>query len=241
MATLSGRKIIVIGGTSGIGHAVAAAAQAEGARIVIASSRQASVDAALAGLPGATGAAIDVGDESSVAAFFDGIGGFDHLVYTAGDWTAAGSGALRSLDLASAGGIFRTRFWGALAAIKHGLAGIAATGSITLTSGVIAHRPQPGQALGSAMAGAVEHLAAALAVDLAPIRVNVVCPGAIATPIWERMPAAARSERLQKMTARLPLPRIGEPAEIAETYLHLMKAEYTTGQRLMVDGGLTLV
>lgn len=244
MATsLAGKKIVVIGGSSGIGFAIAAGALAEGASVVIASRQRAGVDTALARLasPGAGGTTIDVTDETSVAAFFGGVGAFDHLAYTAGDWTAAGSGPIRDLDLGAAGDIFRVRFWGALAAVKHALKRLASDGSITLTDGVIAHRPQKFQALSSAMTGAIEHLAQALAVDLAPIRVNAVCPGMVATEVWNRLPPAQREERLVRRTQRQPLPRPGAPAEVAETYLHLMRASFTTGQALRVDGGLSLV
>ncbi len=240
---LADRKIVIIGGSSGIGFAIARGALEAGARVVIASSRRASVEAALTKLTSAkaSGTTIDVADESSVSAFFDGVGAFDHLAYTAGDWTAAGSGPIGDLDLAAANAIFRIRFWGALACVKHALKRLDGAGSITLTDGIVAHRPQKFQALSSAMTGAIEHLAQALAVDLAPVRVNAVCPGMVATEVWDRLPPAQREERLVRRTARQPLPRPGAPAEVAEAYLHLMRASFTTGQVLRVDGGLSLI
>ncbi|HPU14978.1 MAG TPA: SDR family oxidoreductase [Polymorphobacter sp.] len=242
MAELAGKRIVVIGGSSGIGFGVATAALAAGAEVIIASRRQSQVDEACAALgAGASGQALDVSDEAAVAAFFAHVGAFDHLVYSAGDWTTAGSGAIASLDLDAARAVFDIRFWGALACVKHALGTLAADGSITLTDGSMAHRPVNGRAVTSAMLGAVEHLARSLAVDLAPIRVNAVCPGAIATPAWDFIPADQRASRIAQMTARTPLPRMGEPAEIALTYLHLMQATYTTGQVLRVDGGLSLV
>jgi NAD(P)-dependent dehydrogenase (short-subunit alcohol dehydrogenase family) len=87
------------------------------------------------------------------------------------------------------------------------------------------------------MGGAVEHLALGLAVDLAPVRVNAVCPGLILTEHTNQMPAAM----IQAFTASLPLPRGGSPAECAQAYLYLMRAGYTTGQVLRVDGGGTAV
>ena len=91
------------------------------------------------------------------------------------------------------------------------------------------------------MAGSIEHLVRGLAVDLAPIRVNGVCPALIRTDVWNSIPEAGREERFKKMTERQPLPRIGEPEEVAEAYLYLMKGGYTTGQVLRVDGGATSV
>jgi len=241
--TLNGKRVAVIGGSSGIGFAVAQGALAEGARVVVGSSNAANVDAAVARLGrGASGAAIDVRDEASVAAFFERLGAFEHLVYTAGDWSPTrGGGAIAQLDLNGANSTFTVRFWGALAAIKHAQGRIALDGSITITDGAIAHRPRKGAALSTAMAGAIEHLTRALAVDLAPLRVNAVCPGYVSTEVWNSIPEDRRAAQLTKMTERLPLPRVGSPAEVAEAYLYLMRGGYSTGQVLIVDGGMTLI
>jgi NAD(P)-dependent dehydrogenase (short-subunit alcohol dehydrogenase family) len=150
-------------------------------------------------------------------------------------------GSIRDLDLSAVTAMFGVRFVGALAAIKHALPHLAADGSITLTSGTLAHRPMKGMPLATASAGAGEHLVMGLAVDLAPIRVNGVCSGAAATEMWDRYPADVREAQFKRMTEKLPIPRMGTPEELAETYLHLMRATYTTGQILRVDGGQTLV
>jgi NAD(P)-dependent dehydrogenase (short-subunit alcohol dehydrogenase family) len=145
------------------------------------------------------------------------------------------------MDLDAGRSVFGVRFWGAMAAVKATLAGISTNGSITLTNGVVAHRPRPGAALASAMAGAVEHLARGLAVELAPVRVNCVCPGYVRTGIWDSIPADSREARLTEMTKTLPLPRVGEPEEVAEAYLFLMRCGYATGQVLKIDGGMSIV
>ena len=120
--------------------------------------------------------------------------------------------------------------------VKHGLGSISEDGSITLTDGVVAHRPRKGAPISTAMAGGIEHLARSLAVEIAPIRVNAVCPGIILTEVW----GSSSEEQVLQMTRRQPLPRGGDPAEVAEAYLYLMRATYTTGQVLIVDGGRTL-
>jgi len=241
--TLHAQRIIVIGGSSGIGFAVAQGALREGAEVVIGSSSAAKVDAAVTRLgAGATGSTIDVRDETSVAAFFEHTGRFDHLVFTAGDWGAIrGAPPIAQLDLTAAHAVFTVRFWGALAAVKHAQGRISTHGSITLTDGVVAHRPRKGAALNTAMAGAVEHLTRSLAVDLAPVRVNAVCPGLVLTEVWNSIPETQRAEQLRKMTERLPLPHAGDPAQVAEAYLYLMRGNYSTGQVLVVDGGMTLI
>jgi len=241
-ANLNGKIVAVIGGSSGIGFAVARAALDDGAEVVIASSQQAKVDAAVAKLgAGVRGAAVDVTDEASVAGFFEQLGGFHHLAYSAGDWGARPSGPISDLELGAANSVFAVRFWGAVAAVKHAARTIAQDGSITLTDGMYAHRPSKGGALSSAMLGAIEHLARALAVDLAPVRVNAICPGLILTEIWDSIPQEHRAERLKRMTERQPLPRGGDPAEVAQAYLYLMRGGFTTGQVLKVDGGSSVV
>lgn len=243
MSTLRTQRVVIIGGTSGIGFAVAQGAIADGAQVVVGSSNAANVTAAAERLgSGTSGWAVDVREEKSVAAFFERVGPFDHLVFTAGDWGATrGGGAVAQMDLTAAHATFTVRFWGALAAIKHAQGRISSQGSVTITDGVVAHRPRKGAVLSTAMAGATEHLTRALAVDLAPLRVNIVCPGLILTEVWNSVPADQREEQHKRMTERQPLPRIGLPAEVAQAYLYLMRCGYATGQVLVVDGGRTLV
>jgi NAD(P)-dependent dehydrogenase (short-subunit alcohol dehydrogenase family) len=102
-----------------------------------------------------------------------------------------------------------------------------------------AHRPQKGSAIATAMAGCVEHLILGLAVELAPIRVNAVCPGAIRTEIWDQFPDHLREVEFARIGRQL-LARIGEPDEVAEAYLYLMRGGYTTGQVIRVEGGSAL-
>lgn len=238
-AELQGKTIIVVGGTSGIGRAVAEGATTQGARVIVGSSTPEKLAEARA--RGLDARAVDVRDEPLVAAFFEDVGAFDHLVYTAGDWDARGGGLLSSLDLAAAHATFAVRFWGALAVIKHAQPHIAADGSITLTDGMIAHRPRAGATVSTAMAGAIEHVVRGLAIELAPVRVNAVCPGYIDSGIWSSMASEERAERLAQLTKRFPLARPGKPQEAAEAYLYLIRASYTTGQVLEVDGGMGLV
>ena len=237
-ASLDGKTVVVIGGASGVGFAIAEAARDAGARVVIGSSQPANVEAAVARLGGgATGSVIDVADEASVAGFFEALGPFDHLAFTAGDWGGNMYAPTRDMDLTAARDGLNVRFWGALAVAKHGCRNIAPDGSITLTGGLLAHRPMKGAPLVTAVAGAIEFLTLGLAVDLAPVRVNAVCLGIVMTERTRSMPET----RLRAFTERLPLPRGGAPAEAAEAYLYLMRGGFTTGQVLRVDGGASAV
>jgi NAD(P)-dependent dehydrogenase (short-subunit alcohol dehydrogenase family) len=237
MAKLDGSKVVVIGGASGVGFAVAAAALAAGAEVVVGSSQAHRIEAAAERLgEGATGRTVDVKDEASVGAFFEAVGAFDHLAFTAGDWGHM-LGATRDLDVEASKARMEVRFWGAARAAKHAIRQIAKEGSITLTGGMLAHRPIPGAPLTTASAHTTEGLAMGLARDLAPIRVNAVCLGLI---LSEQVQGWG-DNMIKGYTAGLPLPRAGTVEEAAEAYLYLMRATYVTGQVVRVDGGGSLV
>lgn len=237
MAKLDGATVLVIGGASGVGFAVAAAALEAGANVIIGSSQTSRVEAAAKALGrGAIGRTVEVKVEASVASFFDAAGAFDHLVFTAGDWGHM-FGATRDLDVEASKARLEVRFWGAVRAAKHATRQIAGDGSITLTGGMLAHRPLPGAPLTTASAQTTEGLALGLARDLAPIRVNAVCLGLILSEQAQNMGEAM----IKGFTANLPLPRGGTVEEAAEAYLYLMRNTYVTGQILRVDGGGSLV
>jgi NAD(P)-dependent dehydrogenase (short-subunit alcohol dehydrogenase family) len=159
------------------------------------------------------------------------------LAITAGDYDQRVFASTEDLDLAFVREAFEVRVWGSLAIIKHGPRKIAPDGSITLTSGMLAHRPSKGSPLPTVVVGAVEHLVRGLAVDLAPRRIDGVCPGLTLTELI----APQAPERIRAATAGLPLPRAASPGEAAAAYLYLMLNGYVTGQILPVDGGGLLV
>jgi len=235
----AGQRVLVIGGSSGIGFAVAQAACDAGAAVTIASSTSAKLETALARLDGVNGALLNVTDEVAVAAFFAAAEPFDHIAFTAADWGQISHTPLAKTDIPAAATMFDVRVWGALAVAKHAAPRMVPGGSITLTNGMAAHRPQPGLAVAVTMAGAIEHLVMGLAVELAPIRVNGVCPGAIRTEAWDELPPEFRAVQEARLAGQI-LPRVGETAETAEAYLYLMRGTYTTGQTLRVEGGWSL-
>jgi NAD(P)-dependent dehydrogenase (short-subunit alcohol dehydrogenase family) len=237
---LGEKRIVVLGGSSGIGLAVAQRAAHEGATVVIASSRKAHIDEALARLPAAAeGHVLDLADADATQALFARLGSFDHLVFTAGETLQLGS--LATTDVDAARRFFALRYWGAYCAAKYGSGNIRAGGSIVFTSGIAGQRPQAGWALGASICAAMEGLTRALAVELAPIRVNIVSPGIVRTPLWSDMTEADRKALYQGTAGRLPVGHVGDAEEIAEAYLYLMRQSYSTGHVLVVDGGAVLV
>jgi len=236
---LTGQRIVVIGGSSGMGLATAHAAAAAGAIVTIASSSKERIDAALAELPDSCdGAVLDVRDEAAVADLFARVDALDHVVFTAGDQTDRR--ALKELPLDQARRAFDVRFWGAVAVAKHAAPRIRPGGSITVTTGTIGVRPVPGAALASAGSAAAEGLTRGLAVDLAPVRVNAVRSGAIRTPLWDAIPEPQRATVLDTFAQRALTKTVGEPQQIAAAHLYLMENQFVTGTVLTVDGGLIL-
>ncbi len=237
---LTGQRAVLLGGTSGIGLATAHALSARGARVVVASSRQASVDKALAALPGgAEGYAVNLADADETAAFIAGLGDFDHLVYTAGEPLALMP--VDALDIEAARSFFTLRFFGALNAVRAAAPRLRPGGSITLTTGIAKDRPGPGWAVAASICGAVEALTKALAVELAPLRVNAVSPGVVRSPLWSGMDEADREAMYEGIGKSLPAGRVGEVEDIAQAYVHLISQSYTTGTVLTIDGGTILV
>jgi NAD(P)-dependent dehydrogenase (short-subunit alcohol dehydrogenase family) len=236
---LKGKRIVVLGGSAGIGRAVAEQAAREGAKVVVGSSNAARVAAAVADMPGAEGHAVNLRAEPEVKAFFERLGAIDHLVYTAGEELMLAP--LDGLDLAKARAFFELRFWGALSAVKAARPHLARDGSIVLTSGTAGLRPHAGFVIGSSICGAMEAVTRTLAVELAPIRVNIVTPGFVDTDLWSNVPEAARRQMFADAAAKLPVGRIGKAADIAEHYLGFLRGAYVTGQSLVVDGGGVLV
>jgi len=237
---LSNKKVIVLGGSTGIGLAVAKAAAEEGALITLVSQNREKLEKAAAQMPGGAEVySVNLSEEENIRGFFDSYGNFDHLVYTAGENLALS--AIAQTDLAAARRFFNIRYWGALAAVRYAAPHIHKTGSITLTGGIAALRPQAGWGIGASICGAMEAFTRAMAVELAPIRVNLVAPGLVRTGLWNSMPEVDRENLFAAVAKALPTGRIGEAEEVALTYLYLMKQPYSTGQSIVVDGGNVLV
>ncbi|MFE3503604.1 SDR family oxidoreductase [Kitasatospora sp. NPDC059146] len=233
---LKEQHVVVLGGTSGIGLATAALAAERGARVTVVSSRPDSAHRALATLPTGTAAeTADLTDTHQVSALFDRLGPLDHLVYTAGDPLALMT--VDAMDLDAARALFTLRYFGALDAVRAATPQLRPGGSITLTSGTAGLRPVPGWSVPASICGAVEALVRALAVELAPIRVNAVRAGMIRTPLWSGLPETDREQLYARTAAALPLRRIGDPEDTAEAYAYLMEQRFATGTVLTVDGG----
>lgn len=229
---LKNTKIVVVGGGSGIGYAVAQKAANAGADVVIASRSVQKLRAAAKHLGSCVEVEqVDASDEQSVVDFFRRIGPFDHLAATIKPQLP--SGRFIENEVAAVNAAFEAKFWGQYRLAKHGAQYIRPNGSIVLTSGIASQRSYLRYSAVSAMNAATEALSKAIATELSPIRVNTVCPGFVDT----EPPTPARAKYVKTLSPSLPLNRLGTANEVAEAYLYLFGNPYSTGSVIVVDGG----
>lgn len=227
---LNGKTVVVIGGSSGIGAAVAEQARSRGAQVVLAGRRLSS-----ALHNGLRSEPVDVTDNASLQRLFESVGRFDHLVYTAGPAVQAKN--LQDTDLQLAQDNFNVKLWGALRAIQLALPLLDEHGSIVLTSGQLGRKLVPGQFIKIGINAATEALGKQLAKELAPRRVNVVSPGVIDTPAYAGLSEDQRKAMYAKVGQALPVGRVGQAYEVAAGYVLAMENAFMTGSVIDVDGG----
>jgi NAD(P)-dependent dehydrogenase (short-subunit alcohol dehydrogenase family) len=232
-AELNQARVLVVGGSSGIGLAIAAAGAEAGAAVTIASRSQTRLESAVNAL-GKTARAVplDTGDVAAVERFFANEAPWDHIVVSAAQTP---SGPVRSLSLADAKIAMESKFWGAYRVARA--AKICEGGSLTLVSGFLSVRPSANSVLQGAINAALEALARGLALELAPVRVNAVSPGLIATPLWSGMTNDKREAMFASAAQRLPARRVGQPEDIANAVMFLVTTPFATGSTVRVDGG----
>ncbi|KVS72695.1 SDR family oxidoreductase [Burkholderia cepacia] len=230
---LDDQRVLVVGGSSGIGEATARAFAEAGATVTIASRDAARLAASKDRIGyGVSTGVMDITDDASVRAFLDSAGEFDHVVVSAAQ-TATGS--VRGLALDDAYAAMDSKFWGAYRIARA--VRIRQGGSLTFVSGFLSVRPSKNSVLQGAINAALESLARGLALELAPVRVNTVSPGLIATPLWSKIDAEARDRMYEGAAARLPAGRVGQPEDVANAVLYLASTPYATGSTVLVDGG----
>ncbi|NEW05075.1 SDR family oxidoreductase [Paenibacillus sp. SYP-B3998] len=232
---LHNKKVVIIGGSSGIGFATAQQALAQGAEVIIASRSEEKLRKAKEEL-GAKAASyvLDTTQEQEVKAFFETVGSFDHLVVSAAETSG---GPFLETETAKARQLFENKFWGQYYATKYGTPHISKNGSITLFSGVVAYKSMIGSSTLGAVNAAVSNLGQTLALELAPIRVNVVSPGIINTPSRSKMPEEARNQFYDAIANKLPVKRVGRAEDVAQSVLYLIQNGFVTGTVLHVEGG----
>jgi NAD(P)-dependent dehydrogenase (short-subunit alcohol dehydrogenase family) len=233
--SLAGAHVVVVGGSSGIGLAVARHAVAAGARVTIGSRSQDKLDLAAKAIGGqvATGV-LDVTDEDSVRAFFAGAGALDHLVVCPGDMAV---GAVTEVGADDIRRCLDTKIVGQLLSVRHAVGGLAEDGSIVLISGGAGFKAYPGLSVTAAANAGIGAMGQSLALELAPVRVNVVVAGMIDTPLWSGIPADARQAMFEETARSTPVGRIGRPEDVASSVVQALENTFVNGSLIHVNGG----
>ena len=239
ISLLQDQTVIIIGGTSGIGRGAAEAAAAAGARVSIAGRDEAKAQrvAQEIGL-NVVGYAVDATQSASIEALINRHQRVDHIFFTAANGPLS---PFAEQSLEEAKHYLDGHFWGSYVAARAALPLMPPDGTITFLSGGYTLRPQPGRTMIAVAQAAIEGLMRTLAVELAPIRVNVLSPGIIETPLWSGMDEKARRDFFAAEAQRLPARRIGQPSDIGEAFTYLATQGYTTGTVLSINGGWALV
>ena len=235
---MNGQTVVIIGGTSGIGRQVARDVVAGGGSVVLGGRNAERLATTITELGDkATGFVVDTADKASIATFFERIDRLDHLFVPGSSY---GRGRLTEISDELAESPFRTKFWGQYYSVKNAVDKFAPTGSIVLMGGAYSSRPPVDGAAYAACNGAIESLGRALALELAPIRVNVVAPGLVDSDLWSKVPADVRDHNFATYNGQALLGRAGTVTEIAQSVMYLMTNMYTTGSVLSPDGGYTM-
>jgi NAD(P)-dependent dehydrogenase (short-subunit alcohol dehydrogenase family) len=229
---------LVIGGTSGVGLAVAQELSRRGDEVHIAGRSAERMARATAAVEGARGHVLDANDGESVQALAASIAPIQRLVITLAG--GGGAGPLADLTVDDLRRAFEEKYWPTVTALRASRPHLAEDGSITLIGAVTARAAMPGTAGIGSLNAAVEGLVRPLAAELAPIRVNAVSPGYIDTPWWDGLAAEERAGFFAQAAATLPTKRIAGADDVAEAVVLLATNPNITGTVLVTDGGARL-
>lgn len=237
--SLAGKRVVVVGGKTGIGLGVARAAQAAGASVTVA-SRRTALAAEHPDLADFNQVTLDISDEAAVRDAFDAIGPFDHLVVTSGPAFGTWETFMAD-DMRGVRSYMDTKFMGSWACARYAAPNLKAGGSITFLTGGVAARAKSGLAAVVAAFAAVESLSGSLALELAPTRVNTIRPGYVDTDLWSGLSDSERIDLKEKVRSTFPARRAGTSDDIGHAALFLMSNPYVTGTVIEVSGGENLV
>jgi len=232
---MDGQRVVVVGGTSGMGLATVRATVALGAQAVAGGRRPVAQREAIAGVQQVE---VDITDEASVRALFESLGELDHLLVTA---SPGSPGAFLDQDLAAARAFLDGKFFGSWMCARYAAPRLRPGGSITfVTGGAVVRPPTHGSMITAAFA-ALEALTRALAIELGPRRVNTIRPGYTDSEMWSFLSDRERDDLRRRVADAMPVKRMGTPEDVAHAAAFLMTNSQVTGAVLEVTGGETLV
>jgi NAD(P)-dependent dehydrogenase (short-subunit alcohol dehydrogenase family) len=235
---LAGQTIVVIGGSSGIGLETATQARSEGANVVLTGRDPKRLEDAARELGALSSAAFDATDFERLDRFFDELPTpIDHVMVTAGSPYYA---RLADIDFARAHREADEHLWLPLHVARRAVGKVRAGGTLLFMGGTGGRRPAAG-ALVVAFTAASPALVKALALELAPVRVNLIAPGFVDSPLSASLLGAQLDARREQLRTTLPIRRVVGPADIAMLAVHLMTNTAVTGATYDIDGGQQLV
>jgi NAD(P)-dependent dehydrogenase (short-subunit alcohol dehydrogenase family) len=237
METLKKSKVLIAGGSSGIGATLAKMLVAEGAEVVVFGRDPGKLEKLRMDLPAVHTQAVDARDRPSLDAQLQTVGKIDHLVLTLSG--GKGGGLFRDLVLGDLREGFEGKFWPQLNLLQAALPHMNMGGSVTLVSATSAGLSMPGTSGLAAINGALDMMVPILASELKPMRVNAVSPGMIDTPWWDFLPEESKKQVFQDFSTKVYVGRIGRAEEVADTIHFILRNGYINGTIIRCDGGLS--
>jgi NAD(P)-dependent dehydrogenase (short-subunit alcohol dehydrogenase family) len=238
-APLAGQAVLVIGGSAGIGLETARLARDAGAQVILTGRRREALAAAAAAVGAARTAEFDAADDDALASFFQHLEGtVDHVLVTAGGPYYE---SLKDMDFGRARAALAAHPMMMAGVARHGALAGKVTGSLTFMGGTGARAPSVGIGMSSAMTAALPALTASMAVEIAPVRVNLIAAGFVDTPLSASLLGDGLEARREQLRGRLPIGRVVEPQDVAALALHLMVNSALTGATYDIDGGQSLL
>jgi NAD(P)-dependent dehydrogenase (short-subunit alcohol dehydrogenase family) len=235
---LSGQTVVLIGGSAGMGLETARRARADGAEVVLVARDPDRLRHAADQVGAQTTATIDAADVARLEDFLESLPSVDHVFVTAGGPYYA---PLAEMDFERAHRSVEDHLWLPLHLARWAVRRVRPGGSLLFVGGTGARRPAPGLALASAVTVAMPALVAGLALELAPVRVNLIAPGFVDTPLSASLLGDQLDARRAQLRATLPIGRVVGPEDVAALAVHLMSNTALTGATYDIDGGQQLL
>jgi NAD(P)-dependent dehydrogenase (short-subunit alcohol dehydrogenase family) len=239
MSALAGQTVVVLGGSAGIGLETARAARAEGAEVVLAARNADRLRGAAQEVGARSSAAFDAADPEALERFFADLPTpVDHVMVTAG---RPYYGPIADMDFAAARRSLDDHFWVAIHLARLATSAVRPGGTLVFMGGTGGRHTDMGLSVISAMTAAMPALVANLALEIAPVRVNLIAAGFVDTPLSAQLLADGLEERREQLRAGLPIRRVVQPQDVAALALHLMTNDALTGATYDIDGGQQLL
>jgi len=235
---LLGQTVVVIGGSAGIGFETARRARTEGAKVIITARNPERLQRAATDIDASSTAAFDATDPAALESFFHDLPTIDHVMVTAG---RPYYGRLADMDLAKIRHLIGEHLSQALYVARNAANKVRPGGTLIFMGGTGGRRPALGMSIAGAVTAAMPTLTANLALEIAPVRVNLIAAGFVDTPLSAELLGDQLEKRRNQLRNTLPIGRVVGPADVAALAVHIMTNDALTGATYDIDGGQQFV